>query len=290
MFRYIGLLFLIISMMTSCAGKRTERPVVAVTIPPVQAWVEAMAGDRVNVVCVVSAGDNPESYDPTPSVVARLATCKTYLSCGYLGVELAWLPRLVQNNPEMSIVNLSEGVDLIYGSHHHSHDDSCSHHHHGMPDPHIWCSPRRARVMLKNAYRELCRIDTDGVSVFTAKYDSLDAKFARLDSSLVSRLKPSSGAAFAVYHPTLTYWAADYGLHQIALEPDGKSPSPRYFRQMVDESRRQGVQVVFIQQEFDPKQTKTFADEVACSTQIINPLSYNWETEINRIADAFDRK
>lgn len=58
---------------------------------------------------------------------------------------------------------------------------------------------------------------------------------------------------------------------------------------MVDSARRAGVEVVFIQREFDPRQAETFAREVGCRTEIINPLAYAWGEEIMRIADAFTR-
>ena len=58
---------------------------------------------------------------------------------------------------------------------------------------------------------------------------------------------------------------------------------------MVDSARHVGVEVVFIQQEFDPRQAETFAREVGCRTEIINPLAYTWSEEIMRIADAFIR-
>ena len=175
---------------------------------------------------------------------------------------------------------------------------NCDHHHHeeghlhdgeAYPDPHIWCSPRLARRMVETMYRALTEIDPDGASVYAENYARIDRRFAQLDSVLTDKLRPFKGKAFAVYHPTLSYWAADYGLRQLALEPDGKSPSPQYLRAMVDSARHVGVEVVFIQQEFDPRQAETFAREVGCRTEIINPLAYTWSEEIMRIADAFIR-
>ncbi|MBQ8424016.1 MAG: zinc ABC transporter substrate-binding protein [Coprobacter sp.] len=289
MYRYITRFLIIWAVvLSSCSYHVPSRPVVAVTIPPVESWVEALVGDRMEVICAVPAGGNPESYDLPPSAMAQLSNCNLYFSCGYLGFERAWLPRLEANNPQMQLVNLADNIELIYGTHHHHHDgETCTHHHdEGAPDPHIWCSPRRARTMVRSIYETLCRADSAGVAEYRARYDSLDTRLARLDSLLMQRLAPCKGRAFTVYHPTLTYLAADYGLIQLSLEPDGKSPSPQHFRHMVDEARHHGVKVVFIQREFDPRQAETFAREVGCRTQVIDPLSHDWETEINRIADA----
>ena len=292
MIRQIFCSVLLLGVLSACSGARQVRRTVVVTIPPVQAWAEELAGDRFDVVCAVPDGGNPESYDLPPSMMARLASCAAYFSCGYLGFERTWLEKSAQNNPQMEVVNLSDGVELIYGTHHHTHAEAEAEPESdaALPDPHLWCSPRRARLMLRNMYDALCRLDTAGRAVYTENYRRLDARMARLDSTLAARSAAYAGAAFAIYHPTLTYWAADYGLRQLALEPEGKSPSPQHLRQMVDSARRAGVKVVFIQREFDPKQAETFAREAGCRTEIINPLSPEWESEIMRIADALDRK
>ena len=141
----------------------------------------------------------------------------------------------------------------------------------------------------RNDVSGIDRDRSDGASVYAENYARIDRRFAQLDSVLTDKLRPFKGKVFAVYHPTLSYWAADYGLRQLALEPDGKSPSPQYLRAMVDSARHVGVEVVFIQQEFDPRQAETFAREVGCHTEIINPLAYTWSEEIMRIADAFIR-
>ncbi len=274
----------------ACSGSAPERMSVAVTIPPLQNWAEQLAGGRVDVVCAVPDGGNPESYDLPPSAMVELSRCRLYFSCGHLGFERTWLETLAKNNPSLQVVDLSRGLPLLYGTHVHHHGEE-EHLHHGAdyPDPHIWCSPRLARRMVESMYRALVEADSAGATVYEANYRRLDAELARVDSLLTAELAPLAGKAFAVYHPTLSYWAADYGLRQLALEPDGKSPTPQYLRTMVDSARRAGVEVVFVQREFDPRQAETFAREVGCRTMMINPLAYDWSDEIKRIADAFVR-
>ena len=271
----------------ACTDNKSGRISVAVTIPPLQNWAEQLAGGRVDIVCAVPDGGNPESYDLPPSAMVGLSKCRLYFSCGYLGFERSWLGKLSENNPRLQVVDLSEGLELLYGTHHH--EEGHLHDGEAYPDPHIWGSPRLARRMVETMYRALTEIDPDGASVYAENYARIDRRFAQLDSVLTDKLRPFKGKVFAVYHPTLSYWAADYGLRQLALEPDGKSPSPQYLRAMVDSARQVGVEVVFIQQEFDPRQAETFAREVGCHTEIINPLAYTWSEEIMRIADAFIR-
>ena len=53
------------------------------------------------------------------------------------------------------------------------------------------------------------------------KYIYSVARFAR-HGALDSILRPCRGASFVVWHPSLSYFARDYGLHQIALSPEGR--------------------------------------------------------------------
>ena len=66
--------------------------------------------------------------------------------------------------------------------------------------------------MVETMYRALTEIDPDGASVYAENYARIDRRFAQLDSVLTDKLRPFKGKVFAVYHPTLSYWAADYGL------------------------------------------------------------------------------
>ena len=75
----------------ACTDNKSGRISVAVTIPPLQNWAEQLAGGRVDIVCAVPDGGNPESYDLPPSAMVGLSKCRLYFSCGYLGFERSWL-------------------------------------------------------------------------------------------------------------------------------------------------------------------------------------------------------
>ena len=130
----------------ACTDNKSGRISVAVTIPPLQNWTEQLAGGRVDIVCAVPDGGNPESYDLPPSAMVGLSKCRLYFSCGYLGFERSWLGKLSENNPRLQVVDLSEGLELLYGTHHH--EEGHLHDGEAYPDPHIWCSPRLARRMV----------------------------------------------------------------------------------------------------------------------------------------------
>ena len=66
----------------------------------------------------------------------------------------------------------------------------------------------------------------------------------------------------------------------------GKENSAIVLKNVVDEAIDKDVKVVFVQQEFNPRQVETFARELGVDVVMINPLNYDWATEIIDIAHA----
>lgn len=123
----------------------------------------------------------------------------------------------------------------------------------------------------------------------TTARSSNRARFSRtpgLDSLLAS----SRGKAFVVWHPSLSYFARDYGLRQISLSPEGKEASVNMMQTAVDSARASGAEILFFQKEIDSRQAETANEQIGATLVNINPLSYNWNKEIINIANAIARQ
>lgn len=287
------------------AGKK---PLISVTIEPVRYLTEVLAAGRFDVQTLVPQGSSPETYDPTPAQLADLARSCAYLRVGYIGFELSWMDRLTANAPDMPVFDLSEGIDLIRGS-----EAECTHHHHtpaGAPasnyheaekaahhhdtegvEPHIWNSPANATIMAGNILHALCTLDPDGEAVYRARHDSLCHILAHTDSVIRRILSsPQADRAFMIYHPALSYFARDYGLHQIAIEAEGKEPSAAHLKALIEQCRNEQVNVIFIQPEFDKRNAELIAQQTGTHIIPINPLAYNLWTEMIRTASALNHE
>lgn len=268
----------------SCSTGNKEQKIVTVTIQPQKYFAEKIAGDRFDINCIVPPGSNPEAYDPSPSHLVHLGKSIAYFKIGHIGFELAWMDKLEQNNPHMKIFDNSEGINILSGTHEHSEGDE--HHHHYDADPHTWSSPKNARIIAKNMYDAFVSLDPSGEKVYRRNYEELLAEINHVDSVMTRKLTSASGTMFAIYHPSLSYLAKDYHLHQLSLEYNGKEPSAYYLKKAIDVAKENHVKVIFIQQEFDAKQAESFAQEIGAKVVSINPLSYNWSEELLNITDA----
>ena len=284
----IALVVLTVMLATSCnTNTPDEQRVVSVTILPQKYLAEQIAGSRFKVNCVVPANSNPEAYDPTPMQLVELDKSEAYLRVGgMLGFEVAWMDRIVQNNPDMPVYDTSRGIDMLTTTHCHEHGGM---HEYNAIDPHTWSSPRNVRIMAHNICSALSEIDSEYAGYYEDNCARLIQRIDSVERVVSSLLEPCRGTAFAIYHPSLSYLARDYGLLQLSLENMGKENSALALKKTVDEAIDNGVRVVFVQQEFNPRQVETFARELDAEVITINPLNYDWATEIINIAHAIAR-
>lgn len=281
-------LFLLLAMLTlaSCAGNggKNKQRTLTVTIEPLRYFTEAIAGDKFNVVSMVPEGSNPETYDPTPQQLVKLAKSTAYLRIGHIGFEQAWIKKLQANTPNLPFYDMSEGIDLIHEINGHTHGNNEDRHTHGV-EPHIWNSTRNASILAENICKVLCEIDSVNKPYYQQRLDSLQKEIQTTDKE-VQELMVHADQAFLIYHPALSYFAKDYGLKQISIEEGGKEPSPAHLQELIRTCRENQVQIIFVQQEFDVRNAELIAKELGVQVVSINPLSYHWKEEMLKVARA----
>ncbi len=270
---------------------------VAVSIAPQKYFVEKIGAGHVAVTVMVPAGASPHAYEPKPKQLAGLSGAALYLSCG-VDFEPAWLPKFRAVNPKMAVVDMTAGLVRLPMAAHHHHDEGeheeagheeAGHHDHdaGAGDPHTWLSPAYVRVMAVAIRDALIIADPanasayhEGYAAFARELDALDAKILDLLAGLGGR------RAFLVYHPAFGYFAKTYGLTQLAIESEGKEPSPKEMAEIHEEATEHGITVIFIEPQFARAPAETVAASIGGKVAVIDPLAENWAENLLAIAQA----
>ncbi len=289
-------LFSFILLLLSCNTNSEKENIISVTIVPQKFFAEKIAGDKFKINTMVPAGSSPETYEPSASSMVSLDKSKGYFRIGNIGFEINWIEKLRQNHPELKIFDNSKNIGIIEDEEifdmtedtDHSHGEDCNGHHscHHDGDPHIWSSPSNALKIAQNMYESFLTIDPDNSEYYTTNYELLKDEITGTKDSISSILANSKGATFVIYHPSLTYFAQEFGLKQFAIEDNGKEPSAATLKKLIDEVRKTNAKVVFIQQEFDKKNAQIIADELNLKVVQINPLSDDWANELIKVAHA----
>jgi zinc transport system substrate-binding protein len=180
----------------------------------------------------------------------------------------------------MMKVSMGQNIDLIKAKEHHS----------GVgeegADPHFWASPRSAYIMAANVKSLLIALKPGNSEKYEKNYSLLCDTIALLDKKARTLFSGFEGKPFMIFHPALGYLARDYDLVQIAVENEGKEPSPSYMKKLIDDSRAENIRIIFIQKGFDSKNAGAIASETGASLRAIDPLGDDWFREENDIIEA----
>lgn len=270
----------------SCTGATDDKELMLVSIEPQRKVLEQIVGDQYRVEALLANGSDPETFDPSAADRMKLDRAVLYFGTGVLPFE-----EKLQQASKDKYVNTCEGMQLLYGTHaHHNHEsDTHDNDHQQEADPHYWSSIKNMRIMAANMRDAVERIDTAGTMERILRYNAYVKHLDSLDSSIGQRLKHAQNASFAVWHPSLSYFARDYSLRQLSLGMEGKDLSAKGLREAIDHALADSVRVFFFQKEYDSRQAEAINDAIGSRFVIIDPLTYDWEEQLNIIADEIAR-
>ncbi len=288
--KYLILILLTGFILTACNTNKeaTNKPVVSVSIAPQKYFIDRLLNDSIEVNVMIPQGADHSTYSPSAAQIKKLSTSTAYIKMGHLGFEEGWSERLMAANQTMKWYDLSAGIKMIQGEHHHhhGHDHVCS----GGIDPHIWTSPKQVKSIIKNLKGYLAEQFPQYKDLIALNYEQFMSDLDELDERLIRLQSEKGNLAFMIFHPAYTYLARDYDFEQLTIEFEGKTPSPSQLKSTIELAKEKHIKTIYIQQEFDQTNAKVIADELGAVTVQVNPLSYDWNKEMDRFIRHLDNQ
>lgn len=283
-------IFLAVMTMAGCGSAREKDQQqkhhrVLVSILPQKYFVDQIAGNLLQTQMLIPPGTSPHVYDPTPRQMADIANTDIYFYNGSLSFEQQLLNEVSANFPQLKTIALSKGITLLDGSEHHHDAEGHGHDHQGT-DPHIWLSPKNVKLMAKTIYETLAAYYPEDSARFRENYERFLSEIQKIDGQIADVLQAMPNRSFMIFHPSLTYFANYYNLHQIPIEMQGKEPAPAQMLQSIKQAKAAGLHTIFIQVEFDRSNAELIAREIDGRIVQIDPLAYNWPENMLAIARA----
>ena len=247
---------------------------VIVSILPQAEFVEAVGGEHVNVTVMVPPGREPHTYSPTPSQMVSLERASLYFGIGAgLEFEIVWMPRFVELNPDMLVVNGSKDVRLM------SMGDG------GASDPHTWLSPKNAMAMVQNLFHGLLRIDPANASDYENNTRAYLQRLDGLDRNISDALSPLENRKLLALHPAWGYFAEEYELTQVAIEENGKEPTALGLAEILDFAKQHNVSVVFAEPQFSTRMAENIAEEIGGVVVMVDDLAKDYIDNLQIVAE-----
>jgi zinc transport system substrate-binding protein len=241
---------------------------VAVSILPQADFVENVGGDRVQVTVMVPPGASPHIYEPTVDQLKEMSRAEVYFKVGSgLEFELAWMDKIIGINPDIQVVDCSKGITKM------------------GKDTHIWNSPANAKILVENICDGLIQADPEHETYYTANRDKYLRELDDVDAYIHERLDNfTTNRAFMIYHPAFGYFAKEYNLTQIAIEYEGKAPTPKVIQDCIDKAREYNLSYIYVAPQFATKDAEAIAHEIGGQTVFMDPLPWDYIANMRSIA------
>ena len=157
----------------------------------------------------------------------------------------------------------------------------------GIPDPHIWLSPRLVLEQARIILQTLIQLAPENRNFYTTNYQAFVKQIKALDTEFQGLFQGDQGKKFMVMHPSWGYFARDYGLVQIPVELEGKNPKPAQLIRLITHARQEGVRVIFVQPQFSEKSARLIAREINGRVIKADPLAQKWLSNLQQAAQIF---
>ncbi len=284
LFTVFLLVFLLLSL-CSCEKKESIKKdslTVVTTIFPIYDFAKAVAGNSAEIVLLTEPGVDSHSFEPKSTDIIKASECDLFIYTGE-NMEI-WAKKLISSiKSENTVVcDASKGIFLEDT---HNNEKNTEHLHN--IDPHIWTSPKNAKIMVQNICTAFCDADAKNKEIYEKntneyliKLDKLDKEFENAFSYLEDKT-----FVFTSRFPFL-YLAKDYNINYISAfescsletEPDIKSMAT-----LIDTIKNENIKTVFYTELSDTKIT----DAVTQQTGVKSALFHSCH---NVTKDEFERK
>ena len=274
------LLLLLLAAFAGCRAAPAPDPGVrvGVSVGPQAELVRRIGGDRVAVTTMLPPGASDEDVALSPRQAIALEDVQLYVAVGHpaFPLEARYIRPFLDRHPEVRVVDMSRGVELIEEHDHEGHEG----------DPHVWVSPEAMTAAARSLAAALEALDPAHAAEYRRNLAGFLEDAGRLDREIRGRLSaPGASRAFLVYHPSWGYFAHRYGLEQIAIEAEGKEPGAARLIQLIDRARSEGARVVLVPEGFPRESAQVIADAIGGRIVSADPLAPDWETTLLRVAE-----
>lgn len=305
---------------TKDAAKSVEKKEglkVYASVYPMYDFAKKIAGDKLDVEMLMPQGTEPHGWEPDTDTIKNLENADMLIYNG-AGLE-DWTDKVIDSlsNKNLKVVEASEGVELIKSSHNHeeeehdhegaeenhnheaaennhnheAHEEDHEHegHHHGPMDPHVWISPKNAKIEMENIKNALVELDKENADYYESNYEKYAKMLDELDAKYKEKLAALPNKTIVVSHEAYGYLCKDYGLNQLGIkgvnaetEPDAKKMA-----EIISYIKENKITTIFTEELIDPKVSKIIADETGCVVKVLSPIEGLSEEQIKNKEDYF---
>lgn len=191
------------------------------------------------------------------------------------GME-TFLDKVVNENPKITIIDSSSGIELIHECESHEHEcdhDDCHHSCHHEINPHIWLSPENYIRQIQNISEGLKKLDPENSKKYDENAEIYVEKIINLKNKMHSELDEIPKKDIITFHNAFPYFAKEFGLNIIGVinHEAGEEPSAKEILEIVDTINENNICAVFTEPQYSCGTTETIAKETGAKVYTLDP-------------------
>ncbi|EKC3904704.1 zinc ABC transporter substrate-binding protein [Campylobacter coli] len=274
LFIFLGLFNSFLCAKTLQPSENLNLPLISVSIAPQAFFVKKIAGDTLNINILSTNTHKPKSKS---NPMKKLEKSELYFTIG-LEFEKKLTDKLEQKFPKVKIIDMQKDTPLAKTSSSNSKE---------ILDPFTWLDPILVQNIALNTYNALVEKYPQNKSLYKHNLDKFLTELDVLNLQISSKLQKVKNKEFITYHPALSYFAKRYDLVQNHVEFLGKKLKNEDLKNLGKLIKEKNIKVIFVQTRFPEKTAKTLEKEYNVKIYKIDYLSYDWENELLKTANAF---
>ena len=282
-------LLLAVALPAATAGKLN----VVTTTEDLASLVREVGGDRVAVEALARGYQDPHFVEPKPSFILKLNKADLLIAVGR-ELEIGWLPPLItqSRNPKLQPgaagyldASLTAKVlELPVGQITRAMGDV-----HPQGNPHYWLDPGNGRRIAQAIQKTLSEMSQGDAAYFAGRFADFDKRLAEAEKRWDAQMAPYRGLKIVTYHRSWANFVDRFGLDVVGyVEPrPGIPPSPGHTLELIQDMKRQGVKIMFVEPYFDLKTPEAVSRDTGARVLVMAP-SVGAEKEITDYIKLFD--
>src|SRR5437870_2214355 len=193
-----------------CAFTAQAKLKVVATLPDFGSLAREVGGDKIDIVVLAKATEDPHFVDARPSFVVSLRNADVLIDGG-AELEIGWLPPLLQNarNPKIEIgkpgrVQASQGIHLMNVP---TNVTRAAGDVHALGNPHFTVDPIIAKAIAQHIAQSFSAVDSANAAFYNANSKKFEAAVNAKLQGWGAIMQEYQGQHVVAYHDSWPYFA-----------------------------------------------------------------------------------
>ncbi|MCD9525652.1 metal ABC transporter solute-binding protein, Zn/Mn family [Photobacterium carnosum] len=230
-----------VALFVSFSSAAAEKLTVGITLQPYYSYVQAVVGDKADILPLVDAGFNPHNYLPQPNDLRRLKQMDVIVVNGIGHDDFALKVIAAANRDDLVVIKANNDVPLLPAMGQSVGD--------GAVNPHTFVGLSTTIQKVYTIANKLAELDPNNAREYRKNARNYAKKFRLMKRKAMLTLGDldTSGMKVATTHNAYGYLLQEFGVDVAAvIEPaHGVEPSASQLQETIEKIKQSGIDVLF---------------------------------------------